>query len=113
MAMDEYMITEIEPGQKPAKILVVEDELSTLQILKRSLTSYGYEVVTAVNGVEALESFQRSQPDLLLLDINLPKLDGLEVCRWVRERTQLPIIILSARSEEQQKVEALELGADD
>ncbi len=98
---------------KPIKILIAEDESSSLRMLKRNLTGYGYEVVTAIDGIEALAALEETNPDLLLLDINMPRLNGLEVCRRVREWSRLPIIVLSARGEEYQKVEALELGADD
>lgn len=98
---------------KPIKILIAEDESSYLRMLKRNLTGYGYEVVTAMDGIEALAALEETNPDLLLLDINMPRLNGLEVCRRVRDWSQLPIIVLSARGEEYQKVEALELGADD
>jgi two-component system KDP operon response regulator KdpE len=96
-----------------ATILVVDDDASVLQMLKRNLTNEGYKVLTANSGIEALVSLEKNRPDLMLLDINMPELDGLEVCRNVRKWNQLPIIVLSARNEEHQKVEALELGADD
>lgn len=96
-----------------AKILVVEDDTPTLRTLKRNLVGYGFEIFTAVNGEEALEQLEMNLPDLLLLDLMMPKLNGLEVCRLVREWNKLPIIILSAKGEERQKVEALEAGADD
>ncbi len=95
------------------KILVVDDELPTLRILKRNLTGYGYEVITAGDGLEAIRLVEESLPDLMLLDITMPNLNGLEVTRRVRLWNQLPIIVLSALGEEHQKVEALELGADD
>ncbi|HEX2912497.1 MAG TPA: response regulator transcription factor [Chloroflexia bacterium] len=107
------MVSEIHTTLKPAKILIIEDEAPSLRMLKRNLTGYGLRVVTASDGQEALASIEEQLPDLILLDINLPRLSGLEVCRRVREWSQVPIIVLSARSEEYQKVEALELGADD
>ncbi|MDB5078713.1 MAG: response regulator transcription factor [Chloroflexi bacterium] len=100
-------------NQKVFKILVVDDELPTLRILKRNLTGYGYEVVTASDGLEALRLVEESLPDLMLLDITMPNMNGLEVTRQVRRWNQLPIIVVSALGEENQKVEALELGADD
>ncbi len=95
------------------KILVADDELSILRTLNRNLTRRGYEVITAANGLEALERIEESLPQLIILDLMMPKMDGLEVCRRVREWSQIPIIILSAVGEEHQKVEALDLGADD
>jgi two-component system KDP operon response regulator KdpE len=99
-------------GHNP-KILVVDDEQTTLRTLKRNLSAYGYEIFTATNGKEALAQLETILPDLMLLDLMMPGMDGLEVCRRTREWNQLPIIVLSARGEERQKVEALELGADD
>ena len=99
--------------EKQAKIVVADDEQSILRTLKRNLTGRGYEVFTASDGEEALSQIESVLPDIVVLDITMPKLDGLEVCRRVREWSQVPIIILSARDEERQKVEALDLGADD
>jgi two-component system KDP operon response regulator KdpE len=96
-----------------ATILVVDDEAPVLRTLKRNLSGYGYEVLTAADGVEALACVEENRPDLMLLDLNMPRLSGLEVCRRLRKWNQMPIIVLSARGDEQQKVEALDLGADD
>jgi two-component system KDP operon response regulator KdpE len=96
-----------------ATILVVDDEAPVLRTLKRNLSGYGYEVLTAADGVEALACVEENRPDLMLLDLNMPRLSGLEVCRRIRKWNQMPIIVLSARGDEQQKVEALDLGADD
>jgi two-component system KDP operon response regulator KdpE len=101
------------PPEEVAKIIVVDDEASILRTLKRNLSGRGYEVLTATTGEEALARIEEVLPDLVILDLMLPGISGMEVCRRVREWSQLPIIILSARGEEQQKVEALELGADD
>ncbi len=100
-------------SEKLGKIVVADDEQFILRTLKRNLTGRGYEVVTAADGEEALVCIEETLPDLIILDLMMPKLDGLQVCRRVREWSQIPIIILSARGEEQQKVEALDLGADD
>ena len=97
----------------PATILVVDDEAPVLHTLKRNLSGHGYEVLTAADGVEALACVEENRPDLMLLDLNMPRLSGLEVCRRLRKWNQMPIIVLSARGDEQQKVEALDLGADD
>jgi two-component system, OmpR family, KDP operon response regulator KdpE len=96
-----------------AKILVVDDEIATLHTIKRNLTGLGFVVETASDGQQALTYLEQTTPDLLLLDIRMPRMNGLEVCRRVREWNELPIIVLSAGGEEDQKVIALELGADD
>ncbi len=96
-----------------ASILVVDDEREILRALQRSLTAHGYKVFTARSGEEAIEAFARNRPDLLLLDLLLPGMSGLEVTRWVRERSNVPIIVLSVKEAERDKVEALDLGADD
>jgi two-component system KDP operon response regulator KdpE len=102
-----------EKSEKLSKILVVDDEQPILRTLKRNLGGSGYDVITASNGEEALDQIETNLPDLVVLDLMLPVLGGLEVCRRVREWSQLPIIVLSARGEERMKVEALDLGADD
>jgi two-component system KDP operon response regulator KdpE len=95
-------------------ILVVDDEPPIQRILRRNLSMNGYDVLIAEDGREAVDMVRMHQPDLILLDLWLPgEIDGLGVCRRVRQWTQTPIIILSARKEEKQKVEALDLGADD
>ena len=99
-----------KPG---ARILVVDDEIEIIRILRRSLTAQGYQVFTVTKGEEVLEALLRYRPDLLLLDLGLPGINGLEVCQLVRTESQLPIIVLSVRDSEHDKVQALELGADD
>ncbi len=95
------------------KILVVEDDLSLSDVLAFSLRRAGYEVVTAHDGLAALQLWETENPDLLVLDLNLPKLDGLAVCRQIRSQAQTPIIILSVRSSDEAVVKGLEYGADD
>jgi DNA-binding response OmpR family regulator len=97
----------------PGKILVVEDESALLETLEYNLSKQGYDVCTAEDGVTALEVARHERPDLILLDIMLPKLDGLEVCRILRREMNVPVIMLTARSEEVDKVVGLEVGADD
>jgi DNA-binding response OmpR family regulator len=97
----------------PLKILVVEDEPALVDTLEYNLVRQGYRVSTAVNGHAALEVARRERPDLILLDIMLPGLDGLEVCRILRAEMSVPILILTARDEEVDKVVGLEVGADD
>lgn len=95
------------------KILLVEDDLALSDVVAFTLRRAGYEVLTAYDGQAALELFQAAAPDLLLLDLNLPKLDGLGVCRRVRAESAVPIIILSVRGEDEAVVRGLEMGADD
>ncbi len=96
-----------------ARILVVDDEIEIMRALQRSLTAHGYEVFPASTGEDALEGIAHYRPDLMLLDLGLPGMSGLEVCRRVREQSNLPIIILSVKDTERDKVLALDLGADD
>ena len=97
----------------PARILVVDDEPSILATMAPLLRTRGYDVITAMNGRAALESIDRDKPDLIVLDLGLPDVEGVEVCRSVREQSSTPIIILSARGAEGDKVRALDAGADD
>ena len=94
-------------------ILVVDDDPAILRLLSTNLKARGYEVTTANNGEESLEAVQRDFTDLIILDIMMPKVDGVEVCRRIREWSDVPIIILSAKGDEKDKVKCLELGADD
>jgi DNA-binding response OmpR family regulator len=100
-------------SDRPARILLVDDEESIQTLLSYPLQRDGYEVVHAVDGKEALERFDEQPFDLVVLDVMLPRIDGLEVCRRLRSRSAVPIIMLTARSEEIDKVVGLELGADD
>jgi two-component system OmpR family response regulator len=95
------------------KILVVEDDPNLLETLKYNLEKEGYVVLTAVDGEVALQSARRDKPDLIILDLMLPKLSGLEVCRAVRKEMATAIIMLTARAEETDKIVGLEIGADD
>jgi two-component system KDP operon response regulator KdpE len=94
-------------------VLVVDDEPQVLRLLRTALTERGYDVATAASGHEALASVDRRMPDVVLLDLTMPGLDGFAVCRALRERSTVPIIVISARGEEHDKVVALDLGADD
>ncbi|GAB6107563.1 response regulator YycF [Fusibacter bizertensis] len=95
------------------KILIVEDEKPISDIVKFNLIKEGYEIETAFDGEEALKKVYQFQPDLVLLDVMLPKLDGFQVCRRIRESFNMPIIMLTAKEEEVDKVLGFELGADD
>ena len=94
-------------------ILVVDDEPKLVAVLRAYLEGDGYQVVTAGDGREALDQFRRARPDLLILDIMMPELDGLEVCRRIRQESNVPIIMLTARVEEVDELLGLRLGADD
>lgn len=94
-------------------VLIIEDEPPIVDILKFNLTKEGYAVLEAFDGAAGLELALSQNPDLILLDVMLPKMDGFEVCRRVREKSAVPIIMLTAREEEVDKVLGLELGADD
>ncbi|HUT67409.1 MAG TPA: response regulator transcription factor [Dehalococcoidales bacterium] len=94
-------------------ILIVDDDPAILRLLGTNLKARGYEVVAATNGEESLEAVQRDFIDLIILDLMMPKVDGVEVVRRIREWSDVPIIILSARGDENDKVKCLELGADD
>jgi len=93
--------------------LVVEDDSTLLGVIKYNLVKEGYTAITASDGAQAVESARKERPDLVILDIMLPKLDGLEVCRILRHESNIPIIMLTAKSEEIDKVVGLEIGADD
>lgn len=96
-----------------ARILVVDDEIEIMRALQRSLTAHGFEVFAANTGEDALIAITNHRPDLMLLDLGLPGISGLEVCKRVREQSSLPIIVLSVKDAERDKVRALDLGADD
>ena len=97
----------------PYRVLLVEDDVALRETVEYNLRNQGYEVVVADNGYAALEAARRQPPDVMLLDVMLPGIDGLEVCRLLRKETSLPILMLTARSEEVDRVVGLEMGADD
>ncbi len=98
--------------RKPV-ILVVDDELQILRVMRASLPLHGYEVRTAPGGKEALDEIQKEMPDLIVLDLAMPGMSGLDVCFSIREFSSVPIVVLSAIGNESDKVTALDLGADD
>ena len=95
------------------KVLVVEDESSIREVVKLYLKRAGYEVRVAKDGLEAIEALTKEMPDLIVLDLMLPHVDGMEITRWLRERGDVPIIMLTARREEADRIAGLEMGADD
>lgn len=100
-------------NRQGAHILVVDDEIEIVRVLSRSLAAHGYKVLTARNGEDAIKTTFQQRPDLLLLDLVLPGMSGLEVCRHIRRKSNVPIIVLSVKDAERDKVQALDLGADD
>jgi DNA-binding response OmpR family regulator len=105
--------TEKKNREQQTSILVVEDDLTLLETLEYNLAGEGYEVFTAADGLTALEVAREEQPDLIVLDLMLPRLDGFEVCRILRQETSVPILMLTARTDEVDRVVGLEVGADD
>jgi two-component system, OmpR family, KDP operon response regulator KdpE len=96
-----------------ARILIVDDEVPIRRLLQTGLGGYGYEVETAADGLEAVEKAVAWRPDVIVLDLGLPKLGGLDVCRAIRGWSAVPIIVLSVRDSDQDKITALDMGADD
>src|SRR4030067_1124313 len=97
------------PGKS---VLVVDDDLKTVELVKLYLNRDGYRVLTAHDGVEALRLAREGHPDLIVLDLMLPGMDGLEVCRTLRKESDVPIVMLTARTTEQDRLTGLDLGAD-
>jgi DNA-binding response OmpR family regulator len=95
------------------RILVVDDEVNILKYMRANLEASGYEVLTAGDGFEALQIFERELPDLVILDLRMPKMDGFEVCRRIREFAQTPIIVLTTLGSQEDKIKCFDLGADD
>jgi DNA-binding response OmpR family regulator len=97
----------------PQSVLVVEDEASIASFVSLYLKNAGYEVRTAANGADALASAERDKPSLIVLDLMLPDIDGIEICRRIRQKSDVPILMLTARDEDVDKIIGLEVGADD
>jgi two-component system, OmpR family, KDP operon response regulator KdpE len=96
-----------------AKVLVIDDDPSLLQALRLSLRASGHEVITAINGEQGISQTALVSPDVIILDLGLPDLDGFQVCKRIRQWSMVPIIVLSATGSEDRKVSALDMGADD
>jgi DNA-binding response OmpR family regulator len=98
--------------QQP-RLLIADDDLTMIKFIRANLKAENYEVLTSMDGSEAIETVERELPDLMILDIMMPKVNGFEVCRQIREWSKIPIIMLSALGNEEGKVKCLDLGADD
>ncbi len=98
---------------KKALVLVVDDDIRMLRMMKRILELEGFQVLIANNGDTALKTFDKETPDLVLLDIMMPDMDGYTVCKRIREFSQVPVIMVTARGDDKEKVEGLDIGADD
>ena len=103
----------MKPVNEKQRILIVDDEPQITRVLRRSLTSHGYDVRSAADGESALETFGDWRPDLVITDLSMPNVDGIELCRRLRKLSAVPIVVLSVKGEEKTKVEALDAGADD
>jgi two-component system, OmpR family, KDP operon response regulator KdpE len=95
------------------KVLVVDDDFKIRSLIKVNLEKRGYSVIEAADGDSAIAKMRQAMPDLVILDLIMPGVDGLEVCKWIRKRHDIPVIVLSAQSDEELKVQALDEGADD
>ncbi|MBX7054706.1 MAG: response regulator transcription factor [Pyrinomonadaceae bacterium] len=98
---------------EPKRVLVVDDESQITRVLRHSLTAHRYDVRTAADGLAALDTFRDWHPDLIITDLQMPEMSGIELCREIRKTSKLPIIVLSVKGEERTKVDALDAGADD
>src|SRR5919205_2180153 len=96
-----------------SRVLVVDDEPQITRVLRTVLSSHGYQVRTAAEGESALTNFKEWSPELVITDLYMPHMDGIELCRRIREVSSVPIIVLSVKGEERTKVDALDCGADD
>ena len=97
----------------PKKVLIVDDEMRMRRVITDYLRIKGYDTIEAGDGVEALERFAQDSPDLVLLDVMMPRMDGWEVCRHIRAKSQVPIIMLTAKGEEEDELQGFELGVDE
>lgn len=103
----------MEPSGSKKKILVVDDERGLVKVIRLNLEHDGFDVVEAMNGQQAMDQMRTTLPDLVLLDVMMPDMDGFTVLKLIREQSQIPVIMLTAKSEEADIVQGLELGADD
>ena len=98
---------------EPKRVLVVDDESQITRVLRHSLTAHRYDVRTAADGLSAIDTFRDWHPDLIITDLQMPEMNGIELCREIRKTSKVPIIVLSVKGEERTKVDALDAGADD
>lgn len=98
---------------EPKRVLVVDDESQITRVLRHSLTAHRYNVRTAADGLSAIDTFRDWHPDLIITDLQMPEMNGIELCREIRKTSKVPIIVLSVKGEERIKVDALDAGADD
>ncbi|HET9100320.1 MAG TPA: response regulator, partial [Acidobacteriaceae bacterium] len=105
--------TQRRDAEEPAKILVVDDEAQIIRVLSMACTARGYRVRSAVDGESALNVLKSWSADLVITDLSMPNMDGVELCRAIRKQSNVPILVLSVRNQEKIKVEALDAGADD
>ncbi|HUV68632.1 MAG TPA: response regulator transcription factor [Terracidiphilus sp.] len=103
----------MKPLTEPSRILIVDDEPQITRVLRTALSTQGYSLKIAADGLEALEAVESWQPDLVITDLAMPKINGVELCRAIREKLEIPILVLSVRNQDRQKIEALDAGADD
>jgi two-component system response regulator RegX3 len=113
MAKRKGKSSKAEREERPIRVLLVEDEDSFIEALTLGLTREGFDIAVARDGAEAIDQFEEREPDLILLDLMLPKMSGLDVCRHIRTTSDVPIIMVTAKGEEIDTVVALEVGADD
>jgi two-component system KDP operon response regulator KdpE len=106
-------MTMSDDSERKRNILVVDDDAQITRVLKTTLSAQGYSIRTASDGEQALQEMRRWPPDLVITDLRMPMMDGLELCRRIREQSPIPVIVLSVKGEEVIKVEALDAGADD
>ncbi len=97
----------------PAKVLIVDDEPQITRVLRTALSTQGYSLRVAANGVEGMEAVHEWRPDLVITDLAMPQMDGVELCRSIRAVSEVPILVLSVRNQDRMKIEALDAGADD
>ena len=97
----------------PAKVLIVDDEPQITRVLRTALSTQGYSLRVAANGVEGMEAVHEWRPDLVITDLAMPQMDGVELCRSIRAISEVPILVLSVRNQDRTKIEALDAGADD